>query len=218
MKYCILTATGSQQFPSIAGLQSSCLLQANRFEKVTAQSIQIHNTGNFHWVATTSIQLPHSCQAKLFDSRSSGSLTFSQQTQIAQIYDQSKHGKICVEVNPVQQQHGGVDCSQFAIAFATELAHGKDPVGVSYEQSAMRDHILLSLENRKVELFPRARKPAIRNIVSIALYCVRKLPEAANMVCCDLCNSWYRYHCMGLQEQEDLPEQWFCQYCKAPQY
>ena len=105
----------------------------------------------------------------------------------------------------MQQQHGGVDCSQFAIAFATELAHGKDPVGVSYAQSAMGDHFLLSLENRKVEPFSCARKPAIRNIVSIALYCVCKLPEAANMVCCDLCNNWYRYHCVGLQEQEDLP-------------
>ena len=95
----------SQQFPSIAGLHSTCLSQGNRYEKVTAQSIQIHNTGNFHWVATTSIQLPCSCQAKLFDSRSSGSLTSSLQTQIAQISIQSKHGKIFVEVNPVQQQH-----------------------------------------------------------------------------------------------------------------
>ena len=95
----------SQQFPSIAGLQSSCLLQGNCFEKVTAQSIQIHNTGNFHWVTTTSIQLPSSCQAKLFDSRTSGSLTSSLQTQIAQIYGQSKHGKICVEVNPCEWPH-----------------------------------------------------------------------------------------------------------------
>ena len=79
---------------------------------------------------------------------------------------------------------------------------------------------LLSLENRKIEPFPHARKPAticIRNIVSIELYCVCKLPEAGNMVCCDLCNNWYHYHCVGLQEQEDLPEQWFCQYCKPPQ-
>ena len=114
------------------------------------------------------------------------------------MYDQSKHWKICVEVNPVQQQHGGVDCSQLAIAFATELAHGKNPVGVSYAQSAMRDHFLLSLENKKVEPFSRARKPAIRNIVSIALYCVRKLPEAANMVLRNLadgCMSISQSHC-----------------------
>ena len=81
------------------------------------------------WVTTTSIQLPCSRQAKLFDSRSSGSLTSSLQTQIAQIYGQRKHGKICVNVNPVQQQHGGVDCGLFAIAFATELAHSKNPAG-----------------------------------------------------------------------------------------
>ena len=55
----------SQQFRSVAGLQSSCLSQGNHFVKVPSQSIQIHNTGCFHWVTTTSIQLPHSCHAKL---------------------------------------------------------------------------------------------------------------------------------------------------------
>ena len=37
----------------------------------------------------------------------------------------------------------------FAIAFATELAYGNDTVGVS----AMKDHFLLCLEHKKMELF-----------------------------------------------------------------
>ena len=210
----------SMQFQSVAGLQSSCLSQGNHFVKVPSQSIQIHNTGCFHWVTTTSIQLPHSCHAKLFDSKSSGSIASSLQTQIAQIYGPNKHGNVCVEVNPVQQQDGGVDCGLFAIAFATELAYGNDPVRVSYVQSAMRDHLLLCLEQGKMELFPCSRKPAttcIRKIVSFALYCVCKLPETGDMVCCDQCNDWYHYHCVGIKEEGDLPEQWFCKLCKGTQ-
>ena len=76
-----------------------------------------------------------------------------------------------------------------------ELAYGNDPVRVaSYMQSAMRDHLLLCLEQGKMELFPHSRKPAatcIRKIVSFALYCVCKLPETGHMVCCDQCNDWY---------------------------
>ena len=87
--------------------------------------------------------------------KSSGSIASSLQTQIAQIYGPNKHGNVCVEVNPVQQQDGGpVDCGLFAIAFATELAYGNDPVRVSYVQSAMRDHLLLCLEQGKMEPFP----------------------------------------------------------------
>ena len=59
----------------------------------------------------------------------------------------------CVEVNPMQQQHRGVDCGLFAIAFATELAHGNDTVGVSYAKSAMKDHFLLHLDHKKMKLF-----------------------------------------------------------------
>ena len=55
----------------------------------------------------------------------------------------------------MQQQDGGVDCGLFAIAFATELAYGNDPVQVSYVQSAMQDHLLLCLEQGEMKLFPR---------------------------------------------------------------
>ena len=87
----------------------------------------------------------------------------------------------------------------------TQISIKPFPSYLATTESAMRDHFLLSLENRKIEPFPRARKPATICIrISIALYCVCKLPEAGNMVCCDLCNDWYHYHCAGLQEQEDL--------------
>ena len=60
----------------------------------TAQSIQINNTGSFHRAATTSIQLPHSREAKLLYSKSSGSNS-SLQTQITQIFGQIKKEELC---------------------------------------------------------------------------------------------------------------------------
>ena len=62
--------------------------------EITSQSIQINNTGSFHRAATTSIQLPHSSEPKLFYSKSSGSNS-SLQTQFAQIFGQIKKEELC---------------------------------------------------------------------------------------------------------------------------
>ena len=54
---------------------------------------------------------------------------------------------IQVEFSPVQQQAGSTDCGLFAIAFATDLAFGEDPVKISYQQCAMREHFAKCLQN-----------------------------------------------------------------------
>ena len=71
----------------------------------------------------------------------------------------------------MQQQHRGVDCGLFANAFATELAYGNETVGVS----AMRDHFLLCLEHKKVELFHMSEN-------QLQLACL--LPEQWFCQCC----------------------------------
>ena len=47
---------------------------------------------------------------------------------------------------------GLIDCGLFAIAFATEVAYGGDPVVVSYQQAEMRNHLLLCFEKGDHEL------------------------------------------------------------------
>ena len=42
----------------------------------------------------------------------------------------------------VQQQEGCDDCGLFAVAFATELAFGKDPTHCCHEQKKKRKHLL----------------------------------------------------------------------------
>ena len=57
-----------QQFPMLDGLQSPLLSQNNGFSSVQDESIQIHHTGMFHWVTSTSI----GGNVQLFDSMFKG--------------------------------------------------------------------------------------------------------------------------------------------------
>ena len=50
---------------------------------------------------------------------------------------------------------GSNDCGLFAIAYATELAHGGDPAKVVYSQGEMRSHFIKCLENGILTPFPR---------------------------------------------------------------
>ena len=56
----------------------------------------------------------------------------------------------------VQKQQGGSECGLYAIANATSLAYGKDPVSMTYIESTMREHLLHCLFEMKLELFPSA--------------------------------------------------------------
>lgn len=34
------------------------------------------------------------------------------------------------------------------------------------------------------------------------------------MVCCDKCEVWQHCKCMGLSDQTEMPEQYYCEQCK----
>ena len=76
-----------KQFPEIAGLQAICLARYLQFEAVSSQTegIQIHHTGGFHWVTTST--MAYKGKVKLYDSKHShGILPVSLTEQIAAIY------------------------------------------------------------------------------------------------------------------------------------
>ena len=91
----------------------------------------------------------------------------------------------------------------FAIAFATDLCHGHDPVVVTYNQEKMHGHLLTCFEMRELSLFPRAEKTKkinARMMKVIPIFCSCKLPEAfnTNMVECEVCLQWHHYKCVGM--------------------
>ena len=60
-----------------------------------------------------------------------------------------------VTILPGQPQIGGVDCGLFAIAFLQSISSCKqNPMGVSFVQLCMRNHILKCLKNNHLEMFP----------------------------------------------------------------
>lgn len=110
-----------QQFPNLGGLQSTLLAQNNGFCPVIKgiDSIQIHHTGQFHWVTSTVFKDTIS----VYDSKYRGILSSNLQVQLALIYKngiaEEKDKKFLLVKSPaVQQQRGSTDCGVFAIAFA----------------------------------------------------------------------------------------------------
>ncbi|KHJ94690.1 PHD-finger [Oesophagostomum dentatum] len=51
------------------------------------------------------------------------------------------------------------------------------------------------------------------DVVWICPSCSVAWTEGATMVCCDMCDNWFHWHCVGLivAPADDVP--WFCQKC-----
>ena len=64
-------------------------------------------------------------------------------------------------------QGGSYDCGLFAIAFATALAHGMDPVECFFDQRKLRRHLYQCLVAGKLTPFPQAaNRPASKRAVA----------------------------------------------------
>ena len=57
-----------------------------------------------------------------------------------------------------QQQTGGSDCGLFAIAFAVTLVHGQDPACLTFDQAAMRQHLRLCLQRKRLDPFSTVKQ------------------------------------------------------------
>ena len=90
-------------------------------------------------------------EVKVYDSAPNGMISLNAKQQVAAIlYTQQPQITLTLEL--VQCQHGSSDCGLFAIAFATSLVKGENPVSVQYTQHSMRQHFL---EKKKMDVFPR---------------------------------------------------------------
>ena len=121
---------------------------------------------------------------------------------------------------PFQKQKGSTDCGLFAIASAYELASGNIHFNyeVSFDQSAMRKHLVDCLEKEEISSFPRARKAAAvgnnnEKQLVIQTHCICQLPEYGYMVQRDLCDIWYHLTCINLSQAPDKDEEWLCEPC-----
>ena len=214
-----------QQFPILNGLQTPLLSQNNGFCPVTDESIQIHHTGQLHWVTSCSI----GGDIQLYDSRfKGGDLSSSLQVQLAQIYttcitkekgeEEDVYKFLQIEVPAVQMQQGETDCGLFVIAFAYHAARGDDLSKIKFHQEKMRQHLVQCFKKKRLEPFPHTRleKPYTQSFfpyIEIELYCECNMPEVYDdMIQCDECEEWFHLSCVGLQTPPAESE-WYCSKC-----
>ena len=212
------------QYPDVNGLQQTEKTPvwdeaenkwkyARKFTNERSPSVQIHHTGNFHWV--TSVKLDG--EIYVLDSLSKGKLTASLQIQLASIYG-SDYKKLHVKIPHIQQQTNSVDCGIFAIANAVQFClsyyHGNDLI--QYDIPFMRDHLLHCIEHERFSPFPRIQTKAKLNkrkpiYIEIPCDCKCHLPNLMEeMVGCDAmqqqCSAWRHRSCACADAEDD----WLC--------
>ena len=116
----------------------------------------------------------------------------------------TKSANIKINMMDVAKQKGSTDCGLYAVAILIHLAFGNDPTSVSFDQAAMRPHLIQSLENGLINCFPVLQKRRRSDKVSAQLicnvYCNCRLPEHhdSSMIEYDNCHEWYHHRCMDV--------------------
>ena len=135
-----------------------------KMKGIPPPSCQIHHMGTDHWI--TSVQDTEDEQVILFDSSQcfSPCLSRSLEMQLFAIYGRGKRHLQVVHPR-VQQQHSGVDCGIFAVAYATEFVFNQYTGNeLEFDRSVMRDHLLMCFQNQDLIPFPKLkRKMKLKN-------------------------------------------------------
>ncbi len=195
------------QFPNTAGLCDPILLiQQTVSVSASADVVQIvHDSGHKHWITVSTI----GCKSNEINIFCSLQYTPSEaciKTITRFIKFTSRH--ITLHIMNVSKQTNTVDCGLYAIAYATSLLNGNDPVNLNYKQTAMRQHVVTSLETFSLSEFPAASMRTVRNKLTrmkeCKLHCVCYTAFCksvdTDMIMCSYCAIWYHKDCINMDD------------------
>ena len=134
-----------KQFPHLDGWWNTLLLHKEQ-KKIKKGVQMIHTHGN-HWIIALNVRSSE-CEIEIFGSLYTSVHKDSQDT-ILNLFESS--GVPVLKMAEMSKQ-GVNDCGVFAIAAATALAFGSDPLQV--QQSCMREHLLNCFESGTMSPFP----------------------------------------------------------------
>ena len=128
-----------------------------------------------------------------------------------------KVNTLSFDIMNVEGQSNSFDCGVYAIAFATHLANGLDPVPFRWDSKNMRKHLLTCLINGKLVPFPTLgkRKTRLRCIKTLSenIHCLCRMPNNSQpMIKCDDCHCWYHMSCVSVGEVTN-DDYWFSASC-----
>ena len=212
----------------IFGWKSTQCSKMEKFPPLPTSScrfIQILNVANTHWIVASNVNV-HT------DSYYQDSVCIYD-SGVFPVSDTIKK-TICQFLKPtpdvfsfdlmnIQPQTNGNDCGLFAVACATELVHGFDPVSCHWDTPKMRQHLLVSLEKGYLDRFPCIKRKRtrfgcrVRKSIKETLYCTCRMPndKSKPMIFCDQCRKWFHKQCEGLNPSESFKGiKWSCQECK----
>ena len=128
-------------------------------------------------------------------------------------------------LNTMPPQPNAHNCGMFALACATDLAHGRDPVLSEWniEGNVMRMHLIECLERGHISPFPIKKKRRIplgrrvHRTIEERIYCMCQLPNHNKdlaMICCNDCHEWHHEKCMGIDiDDYSSKKPWICPKC-----
>ncbi len=178
--------------------------------------VQILHVQSCHWMTISNMN----CQKNeviVYDSHFNG-LTFKTKLQICRLMNKYNLESIRFLISNIQRQTDSSMCGLFAIAVATELAHGFDPISCCWHSDVMRSHLCECLEKKNLVPFPKNGKKVMKRnkryirVVDENLYCkCREVNDVKRgMIRCFKCSSWYHLDCIGL---DNIPKIWQCEKC-----
>ena len=205
-----------KQSSNIAGWQTPQLGVGYKFATCGTPFIQILHVLRNHWIVATNINCT-STTVNIYDSAYSA-ISHDTKLQIVSMIRPSTNELTYRNVN-FQRQTNNSDCGVFAIAVATELVLGRDPVLCYWKIQDMRQHLIRCLENKELSSFPgktRRIPPGSKTklIVTEKVYCICRMinDPSLPMIKCDKCHNWYHLNCLNVDEC-DCAKKWFCINC-----
>ena len=211
------------QFPDMHGLQSCCRAGDLSFERHSGLFIQIinrtpHGNGS-HWITVSNVKaLDITNQVTVYDSAFQD-LPEDEGMVIASLVD--IEGNILhVQLANVQMQRNTHDCGLFAIANATTLAFGKNPVNQTYDSTKMRSHLIKCLENKEITPFPTTKfsgkRSPVKRTVDVEIFCVCRMPDTRTLyIFCDECGREYHPACVQIEHEITDSMVFICPICKS---
>ena len=101
------------------------------------------------------------------------------------------------------------------------MANGVQPGHCVFKQSEMRKHLIRSLEEKVLSMFPAEKikrgRVGVHCMNSIEIFCSCRMPIEGNMIECSGCKEWFHLACvMDVPERavDELDYVWLCALCK----